>query len=130
MELLYGYTFICFDKFDLFYIDICIKGLNKLCSCFFIHVCSLVCIVTGSLVMQHAFESSTPTQGSVLFGTVNGAVGMLVSLSMCFFYMKCSYMYVGSPLHINPEVQGPRLLIFFEVFFLFVFYLRHLIGHN
>ena len=25
--------------------------------------------------MQHAFESSTPTQGSVLFGTVNGAVG-------------------------------------------------------
>ena len=30
---------------------------------------------TGSLVMQHAFESSTPTQGSVLYGTVNGAVG-------------------------------------------------------
>lgn len=25
--------------------------------------------------MQHALESSTPTQGSVLYGTVNGAIG-------------------------------------------------------
>ena len=29
----------------------------------------------GSLVMQHSGETSTPTQGSVLYGTVNGAVG-------------------------------------------------------
>ena len=29
----------------------------------------------GSLVMQHPGETSTPTQGSVLFGTVNGAIG-------------------------------------------------------
>ena len=29
----------------------------------------------GSLVMQHPGESTTPTQGSVLFGTVNGAIG-------------------------------------------------------
>lgn len=31
--------------------------------------------------MQHAFESSTPTQGSVLFGTVNGAVGKRIFFS-------------------------------------------------
>ena len=26
--------------------------------------------------MQHPSESTTPTQGSLLFGTVNGAIGM------------------------------------------------------
>ena len=26
--------------------------------------------------MQHALEGSTPTQGSVLYGTVNGAIGI------------------------------------------------------
>ena len=31
----------------------------------------------GSLVMQHPSETTTPTQGSVLFGTVNGAIGMI-----------------------------------------------------
>jgi DNA damage-binding protein 1 len=30
----------------------------------------------GSLVMQHVGESSTPTQGCVLFGTVSGAIGL------------------------------------------------------
>ncbi|XP_052801738.1 DNA damage-binding protein 1-like [Mya arenaria] len=39
----------------------------------------------GSLVMQHAFESTTPTQGSVLFGTVNGAVGLVTQLPSEFF---------------------------------------------
>lgn len=39
----------------------------------------------GSLVMQHAFESSTPTQGSVLFGTINGAVGLVCQLPAEFF---------------------------------------------
>ena len=29
----------------------------------------------GSLVMQHVSESSTPTHGCVLFGTVSGAIG-------------------------------------------------------
>lgn len=29
----------------------------------------------GSLVLQNLGESSTPTQGSVLFGTVNGMIG-------------------------------------------------------
>lgn len=29
----------------------------------------------GSLVLQNLVESSTPTQGSVLFGTVNGMIG-------------------------------------------------------
>ena len=38
----------------------------------------ILCYISGSLVMQHAFESSTPTQGSVLFGTVNGAVGKAI----------------------------------------------------
>ena len=40
--------------------------------------------------MQHAFESSTPTQGSVLFGTVNGAVGKTVGLS----YLCVSVLHV------------------------------------
>lgn len=31
----------------------------------------------GSLVMQNLGETSTPTQGSVLFGTVNGMIGKL-----------------------------------------------------
>jgi DNA damage-binding protein 1 len=29
----------------------------------------------GSLVMQHIGETSTPTQGCVLYGTVSGAIG-------------------------------------------------------
>lgn len=29
----------------------------------------------GSLVLQNLGETSTPTQGSVLFGTVNGMIG-------------------------------------------------------
>ncbi|XP_035674429.1 DNA damage-binding protein 1-like isoform X1 [Branchiostoma floridae] len=39
----------------------------------------------GSLVMQHPGETSTPTQGSVLFGTVNGAVGLVTQLPADFF---------------------------------------------
>uniref|UniRef100_A0A3Q2ZXQ1 DNA damage-binding protein 1 n=1 Tax=Kryptolebias marmoratus TaxID=37003 RepID=A0A3Q2ZXQ1_KRYMA len=35
----------------------------------------------GSLVLQNLVESSTPTQGSVLFGTVNGMIGLVTSLS-------------------------------------------------
>uniref|UniRef100_A0A668VXQ0 DNA damage-binding protein 1 n=1 Tax=Oreochromis aureus TaxID=47969 RepID=A0A668VXQ0_OREAU len=35
----------------------------------------------GSLVLQNLGESSTPTQGSVLFGTVNGMIGLVTSLS-------------------------------------------------
>ncbi|XP_059156437.1 DNA damage-binding protein 1-like [Physella acuta] len=39
----------------------------------------------GSLVMQHAGEHTTPISGSVLFGTVNGAVGMVAQLPQDFF---------------------------------------------
>uniref|UniRef100_A0A0B7AQY1 DNA damage-binding protein 1 n=1 Tax=Arion vulgaris TaxID=1028688 RepID=A0A0B7AQY1_9EUPU len=39
----------------------------------------------GSLVMHHAGENTTPIQGSVLFGTVNGAVGMVAQLPQDFF---------------------------------------------
>ncbi|XP_070551484.1 DNA damage-binding protein 1-like [Ptychodera flava] len=35
----------------------------------------------GSLVMQHPGESSTPTQGSVLYGTVNGSIGLVTQFS-------------------------------------------------
>ncbi|XP_014678579.1 PREDICTED: DNA damage-binding protein 1-like [Priapulus caudatus] len=35
------------------------------------------CFRHGSLVMQHPGENSTPTQGCVLFGTVNGAIGLV-----------------------------------------------------
>uniref|UniRef100_A0A069DXU2 Putative splicing factor 3b subunit 3 n=1 Tax=Panstrongylus megistus TaxID=65343 RepID=A0A069DXU2_9HEMI len=34
----------------------------------------------GSLVMQHLGETSTPTYGSVLFGTVSGAVGVVTQI--------------------------------------------------
>jgi CPSF A subunit region len=32
----------------------------------------------GSLTMQHVFETSVPTQGCILFGTVNGAIGTYI----------------------------------------------------
>ena len=35
-------------------------------------------MIVGSLVMRHPGEMSTPTQGSVLFGTVNGAIGKVI----------------------------------------------------
>lgn len=37
----------------------------------------------GSLVMQHVGESSTPTQGCVLFGTVSGAIGLFLFTLIC-----------------------------------------------
>ncbi|XP_037550398.1 DNA damage-binding protein 1 [Nematolebias whitei] len=39
----------------------------------------------GSLVLQNLVESSTPTQGSVLFGTVNGMIGLVTSLSESWY---------------------------------------------
>ncbi|KAG8190009.1 hypothetical protein JTE90_000108 [Oedothorax gibbosus] len=39
----------------------------------------------GSLVMQHPGESTTPTQGSILFGTVNGAIGLVAQLPEEFY---------------------------------------------
>lgn len=42
----------------------------------------------GSLVMQNLGETSTPTQGSVLFGTVNGMIGKVrVSQTLCHLPM-------------------------------------------
>lgn len=35
----------------------------------------------GSLVMQHLGESSTPTQGSILFGTVHGSIGVITTFN-------------------------------------------------
>lgn len=37
----------------------------------------------GSLVLQNLGESSTPTQGSVLFGTVNGMIGRCSDAPLC-----------------------------------------------
>ncbi|XP_041365594.1 DNA damage-binding protein 1-like isoform X2 [Gigantopelta aegis] len=39
----------------------------------------------GSLVMQHAGENNTPIQGSVLYGTCNGAIGMVAQLPQDFY---------------------------------------------
>jgi DNA damage-binding protein 1 len=39
----------------------------------------------GSLVMQHVGENSTPIQGSVLFGTVSGAIGLSAQLPHDFY---------------------------------------------
>lgn len=35
----------------------------------------------GSLVMQHLGESSTPTHGSILFGTVHGTIGVITTFN-------------------------------------------------
>ncbi|XP_031549547.1 DNA damage-binding protein 1-like [Actinia tenebrosa] len=39
----------------------------------------------GSLVMEHLGESSTPFQGSILYGTVNGRIGIVGQLSKDLF---------------------------------------------
>nr|XP_037277577.1 LOW QUALITY PROTEIN: DNA damage-binding protein 1-like [Rhipicephalus microplus] len=39
----------------------------------------------GSLVMQHPGETSSPTQGSVLFGTIHGAIGLVSQLPADFY---------------------------------------------
>uniref|UniRef100_A0A8C5Q473 DNA damage-binding protein 1 n=1 Tax=Leptobrachium leishanense TaxID=445787 RepID=A0A8C5Q473_9ANUR len=39
----------------------------------------------GSLVMQNIGETSPPTQGSVLFGTVNGMIGLVTSVSESWY---------------------------------------------
>ncbi|XP_076310101.1 LOW QUALITY PROTEIN: DNA damage-binding protein pic [Tachypleus tridentatus] len=39
----------------------------------------------GSLVMQHPGEMTTPTQGSVLFGTVHGAIGLVAQVPAEFY---------------------------------------------
>ncbi|KAF4521020.1 hypothetical protein B566_EDAN002515 [Ephemera danica] len=39
----------------------------------------------GSLIMQHVFETSVPTQGCVLFGTVNGAIGLVTQIPGDFY---------------------------------------------
>jgi DNA damage-binding protein 1 len=39
----------------------------------------------GSLVMQHLGESSTPTNGCVLFGTVSGAIGLVTQIPSTFY---------------------------------------------
>jgi len=46
-------------------------------------VCCDVMLTVGSLVMRHPGEMSTPTQGSILFGTVNGAIGKSVIAHLC-----------------------------------------------
>lgn len=39
----------------------------------------------GSLVMQNVGERSTPTQGCVLYGTVNGAIGLVTQIPADFY---------------------------------------------
>lgn len=53
----------------------------------------------GSLVMQQAGESGPPIQGSILFGTVQGAIGLIAQLPESYFkflqvccFMICSYL--------------------------------------
>lgn len=43
----------------------------------------------GSLVMQHVGESSTPTQGCVLFGTVSGAIGLFTFINVMSPPISC-----------------------------------------
>jgi len=43
------------------------------------------CFKKGSLVMQHQGENSTPRHGSVLFGTVSGAIGLVAQIPQDFY---------------------------------------------
>lgn len=47
----------------------------------------------GSLVLQNLGETSTPTQGSVLFGTVNGMIGECVE--------RCTLVQINTSLQVN-----------------------------
>ncbi|TRY64004.1 hypothetical protein TCAL_00788 [Tigriopus californicus] len=51
-----------------------------------IHVGDMINVFRhGSLVMQNLGDTTTPHQGSVLFGTVHGAIGMVTQLPQEFF---------------------------------------------
>jgi len=51
-----------------------------------IHIGDLVnCIRHGSLVRQHLGETCVPTFGSLLFGTVSGAIGLITQLPPQFY---------------------------------------------
>lgn len=45
----------------------------------------------GSLVMQHVGETSTPTQGCILYGTVSGAIGKSISKS---YILLCAHVII------------------------------------
>lgn len=45
----------------------------------------------GSLVMQNLGETSTPTQGSVLFGTVNGMIGKITPVGYTQLQQACPW---------------------------------------
>ncbi|KAF5292358.1 hypothetical protein FQA39_LY03392 [Lamprigera yunnana] len=50
------------------------------------HVGDMINVIRhGSLVMQNLGETSTPTSGCVLFGTVGGAIGLVTQISSEFF---------------------------------------------
>lgn len=53
--------------------------------------------------MQHALESSTPTQGSVLYGTVNGAIG---NIGNTCIYLKFEGKYIFSRWNQKSEQRG------------------------
>jgi len=58
------------------------------------YVCHVLLLLTvGSLVMRHPGEMSTPTQGSILFGTVNGAIGKSV---VTFTHAFCKQNFASS----------------------------------
>nr|XP_022902549.1 DNA damage-binding protein 1-like [Onthophagus taurus] len=50
------------------------------------HVGDMInCFRHGSLVMQNLGETSTPTSGCVLFGTVGGAIGLVTQIPTDFY---------------------------------------------
>lgn len=50
----------------------------------------------GSLVLQNLGETSTPTQGSVLFGTVNGMIGECTE--------RCALVQTNTRLQVNASL--------------------------
>lgn len=47
----------------------------------------------GSLVMQHSGDTTTPTHGCILFGTVNGAIGNFSKLYNCPYLRVFLFRY-------------------------------------
>ncbi|GIX79235.1 DNA damage-binding protein 1, partial [Caerostris extrusa] len=58
--------------------------------CGHFHVAEMINVFRhGSLVMQHPGEMTTPTQGSVLYGTVNGCIGLVTQLPEEYYTFLC-----------------------------------------
>ncbi|XP_059472612.1 DNA damage-binding protein 1 [Neocloeon triangulifer] len=59
---------------------------QQMIECGLFHVGDMVNVFRhGSLTMQHVFETSVPTHGCILYGTVNGSIGLVTQVPQEFY---------------------------------------------